>query len=324
MNNIKNNRIASLDLLKLFAIFLVLWGHSLQHMTTDNFENDNLYHFIYSFHMSLFILVSGYFAPSRMSDLFTIDTIHLIKKESIRYLLPCASWGVIIYLILSIVHNDFQFLGIFEFIIFHVLWFLKTVFICIIFGYLTKYHIIGCIISLFIPIYGFQWLYPVFYIGKQLKANWNFIQKYTLSALLISGLLFVLWLLFADNYSPHVDYSHFLSDSKYLVDDMNSIFNILAGGISGSLFFFLLFRYLKGGSQKIAKYGGWTLGVYSLQTLTLEYGLGNFVNISNCINTIHYWLLTFIVSCFMLFINLFFVGLIRQITILRLFLLGRN
>ena len=57
----KNNRLY-LDIVKGVAIFLMLWGHCIQYCTNgefDFFENP-VFKFIYSFHMPLFMLVSGY------------------------------------------------------------------------------------------------------------------------------------------------------------------------------------------------------------------------------------------------------------------------
>ena len=51
------------DIVRGIAVFLMLWGHSIQYSscgTFDFFEN-RLYQFIYSFHMPLFMLLAGYF-----------------------------------------------------------------------------------------------------------------------------------------------------------------------------------------------------------------------------------------------------------------------
>jgi putative membrane-bound acyltransferase ykrP len=48
-----------IDLLKGFAIALVVLGHSVQFLSDNNFENP-LFKFIYAFHMPLFMFLSGY------------------------------------------------------------------------------------------------------------------------------------------------------------------------------------------------------------------------------------------------------------------------
>ncbi|OVE67761.1 hypothetical protein CCS79_12455 [Clostridium diolis] len=57
-----NYRNALIDFLKGIAIFFVLWGHSIQYCSIDSFDffEDSMFKVIYSFHMPLFMLISGY------------------------------------------------------------------------------------------------------------------------------------------------------------------------------------------------------------------------------------------------------------------------
>ena len=55
------DRIIHLDVLKFFAIYLVVLGHSIQLVEKD-FMHNSLFEFIYSSHMPLFVSLSGYFA----------------------------------------------------------------------------------------------------------------------------------------------------------------------------------------------------------------------------------------------------------------------
>ena len=60
MENSRNNFI---DIIKGVAIFLMLWGHVIQYCvakTNIDFYENWVFKFIYSFHMPLFMLVSGY------------------------------------------------------------------------------------------------------------------------------------------------------------------------------------------------------------------------------------------------------------------------
>ena len=55
-------RIAYIDITKAFAIFTVVLGHVLQWTTAgDPYHCSAPFIFIYSFHMPLFMLLSGYF-----------------------------------------------------------------------------------------------------------------------------------------------------------------------------------------------------------------------------------------------------------------------
>ena len=51
-----------LDIVKGFAIFLMLWGHCIQYCALNDFDffENPVFKFIYSFHMPLFMLISGY------------------------------------------------------------------------------------------------------------------------------------------------------------------------------------------------------------------------------------------------------------------------
>lgn len=60
MNSICSVRNYKLDNIKVILIFFVIFGHLL-----ETVGGDNLYKIIYSFHMPVFIFISGWFAPSK-------------------------------------------------------------------------------------------------------------------------------------------------------------------------------------------------------------------------------------------------------------------
>ncbi len=58
-----NERNATLDCVKGLAIFLVVWGHCIQFLFSDvsqSYFQNPVFKFIYTFHMPLFMAVSGY------------------------------------------------------------------------------------------------------------------------------------------------------------------------------------------------------------------------------------------------------------------------
>lgn len=63
-NNSQHKRLVSFDLLKFFAMFLVLWGHCIQQFIPvyGMCENKTIFTYIYSVHMPLFACISGFFA----------------------------------------------------------------------------------------------------------------------------------------------------------------------------------------------------------------------------------------------------------------------
>ena len=59
-------RIAYIDFLKAFAIATVLLGHSVEQLSGDAFWDHPIWSFLYSFHMPLFMFVSGLFFKSSL------------------------------------------------------------------------------------------------------------------------------------------------------------------------------------------------------------------------------------------------------------------
>ncbi|MDE5811589.1 MAG: acyltransferase family protein [Muribaculaceae bacterium] len=66
------NRVVWLEILECMAIFLVLWGHSIQYLRSDSPFDDSIFRFIYSFHMPLFMALSGFFAQKLCRKSFVI------------------------------------------------------------------------------------------------------------------------------------------------------------------------------------------------------------------------------------------------------------
>ena len=90
MRQIANTgRIAWLDIVKLISIYLVVWGHCLQYLNSDSPMNNHLWVFIYSFHMPLFMLISGYFSTNIVSKTW----YQVFKSKFAQLLLPCFIWG---------------------------------------------------------------------------------------------------------------------------------------------------------------------------------------------------------------------------------------
>lgn len=55
-------RLASMDMLKGFAIILVIAGHAVQYLISGHYYDKEVYRLIYSFHMPLFMAITGFFA----------------------------------------------------------------------------------------------------------------------------------------------------------------------------------------------------------------------------------------------------------------------
>ena len=98
------------DAVKRFAIYLVILGHSIQYATSQdyNYAGNTFFQIIYSFHMPLFMMMSGYLFAYSMNK-YSIKNGVFAKVRGI--LIPCISWGIITYLIDLILYRN-QKIGI--------------------------------------------------------------------------------------------------------------------------------------------------------------------------------------------------------------------
>lgn len=65
------------------AVFLMLWGHCVQYCCTDAFDffDNSAYRFIYSFHMPLFMLISGYLFAYSIQK-YTLKTLIIRRTQA--------------------------------------------------------------------------------------------------------------------------------------------------------------------------------------------------------------------------------------------------
>ena len=141
------------DALRGVAVLAVLLGHAIQRGLVINYETNIVFKIIYSFHMPLFMLVSGYslYKYTKKYD------ITFLKRRFFRLIIPTIVWSYLIYFV-----RQFNFVGIKEFILFpdslieytkilfwhpdFVIWFLYIVFLITIIIFMQrklineKYH----------------------------------------------------------------------------------------------------------------------------------------------------------------------------------------
>lgn len=126
------------DFLRGIAVVGVLLGHALQRgLYPTDFNTVGLTRFIYSWHMPLFVLLSGY---TMCIGLQRKGKINILNKTK-RLVLPTYVWSIIIYLV-----HDLEFVGIKQFRWFdcglieylkilivrptYIVWFLWVIFVC--------------------------------------------------------------------------------------------------------------------------------------------------------------------------------------------------
>ena len=166
-----------IDVLKGIATLAVLLGHAIQRGLMVGYENNIIFKIIYSFHMPLFILLSG-FSLSKYTKEYNKS---FLKKRFYRLIIPTIVWNYLIYFF-----KDFWFVGIRDFIIFpdtflgytktlilhpdYIIWFLYVVFICDMIYYLENVILkdkinAGILIVVNLIISGFIYLLPNTYFG---------------------------------------------------------------------------------------------------------------------------------------------------------------
>ncbi|MCM1183747.1 MAG: acyltransferase family protein [Roseburia sp.] len=90
------------DVLKGFGAVLVVLGHCIQsgsgqaYLENECYFNDSLYRFIYSFHMPLFMIISGWYAWPGVRDAETPEErIRMIGRKCVYLLVPIVAWKLI-------------------------------------------------------------------------------------------------------------------------------------------------------------------------------------------------------------------------------------
>lgn len=338
-------RVKFLDLLKGVAIFCVVFGHTIQYVGRTDFFHDGLFEFIYSYHMPLFMVVSGLFSLKSMGESIT----QLIIKKSRALILPCLSWSCICMLVvwvINLVKSDNQPLMLL--FIHHILydfWFLKCVFLCYIMVYASiklfvNLNVAACISILFavlLPdIYHIAFMLPFFWIGIYMNKYSDLIDKYSFVVLIFSGAIFIIMSLFWTGdytiYRSPITIIHYRSTPHIIPEELGAIIGVgiyrFLIGAFGSLMFFLISKLIlqKCVNSSLANYvcgwGACSLGIYILQTFILEQGFAYLFSRSKFLldNTFLELLLAVVITAMCYSIVL----LINRSNLLSFFLLGRQ
>ena len=271
-------RILYLDLAKLFTIYLVLLGHVIVRITIDNPRNNLLHECIYSFHMPLFMLMSGYFASNKLGEMPVID---LLRKKGLQLLLPAVTCTIIccVYIWLAKDHPNYrdEMIG--------NSWFLKTLFVYyVLFGLLKRLPVndwVLCVVSCMVLFVTpgcsslqVNLLFPYFWGGYLLRKygvleRICFSWKYALVFVLIFGVAYY--------QQRHWDIPNYIAiNSCSLQTDWHRILFRYLIAFSGSLSVItvisVIYNHLEGCSfiNRLSQYGQWTLGVYVLQNILVE------------------------------------------------------
>lgn len=338
----RKDRLKSFDLLKFFAIFLVLWGHSIQYFLSSIYYEEPVYRFIYSFHMPLFMMISGYFSVSSIS----LNFGQFLKKKSIQLLLPSASWGIILWIWFSFYSflqtrmYDFHIYQLWRILIFEF-WFLKSCFFCYLLAFCGYYVMRGqliwvfvtLLISQFLSIFHLWIMYPCFMIGFLLKKDMALlchISKYYY----LYAFLFMIMLCFWDSSFWTHDSSLYdviigLKDADFspLCSWSYRIYRLTIGVVGSFLFIGLFHNLFNQANSRIVLigcvFGQYTMEIYVLQLIIIESILSCYLKFDNQNHLIYTFIIAPLTSVIFIILIVYFVKAISKSPYLRFFLFGK-
>ncbi|MBQ3323946.1 MAG: acyltransferase family protein [Muribaculaceae bacterium] len=268
-------RIAYLDAVKLVTIFLVVYGHVIQMMVDGRIIGAHIWKPIYSFHMPLFMLISGYFLSSRV---LAMPFGSMLKAKCKQLLLPALTCTIICCLYLFLVREKVnlrdEFIG--------NSWFLKTLFIYYVLFWLLKrtrlndwlLFFMSCVFLFIVPrgsTLQVNLLWPYFFMGF-------FLKKYRILDMLKErwyvAVIFALMYIGTYFAQLHFDIPNYVPiNIETLQHQWHYILLRYTVAFSGSMFVIsfvsLIYKRWKNVNilNKLASFGKYTLGVYVLQSI---------------------------------------------------------
>lgn len=336
-------RIPLWDMLKLFLIFLVIWGHCIKGFSTTNCDESTVYRIIYSFHMPLFMMISGFFPVSSMSMSFWT----FLRKKFWNLLYPCLIWGAIMWILFESINSfhygneRFSILGLLvDYYWLSNFWFLKSCFICYVLAYIglmfnkRRYLMLPMtlFLSQFISPHFVSFMYPCFIIGIFLHKK-VFICWIKRHCLLISFLFFIM-LLFWNK--QMWDRSHGIpsdilnADIEVWLEILYARFFRHAIGIVGSLTFIACLHCIFKNDTKseiihtCCDWGKYSLYIYVLQRVLLEEGLSNLICMDSVEKVIYEFIVTFFVSVLLLLFFIYVSIVMSRSSVLEKWLWGKH
>lgn len=289
-----NKRIFYIDAIKAVLMFLVVWGHVIQYTNAKEGLDNYIAAFIYSFHMPMFIMLSGMFFAKQLK----YRRSQMLLKNALRLLLP----AIVITLCLFLMVYINKPRGLAESISWLWAsrpWFVTTLFVCNVTTFLI-YEVIRHKVFTFICTYllfclipdissRLLFMYPFFILGYYI--NTPHIEK-TLSNNVVGGVMIVIFILcialkvntsdITIYSSPYVLWS--IEDGVHIDSTLIiAIKRYMIGFIGSVSVYFLLKRFFCGIGQSICNcnivqyIGKQTLGLYLFQIafFTIYTGLKN-------------------------------------------------
>ena len=332
-------RIAYIDFLKAFAIATVLLGHSVEQLSGDAFWDHPIWTFLYSFHMPLFMFVSGLFFKSSLRKGFG----EVLRGKFVQLGIPSVSAFLVGLAIMKVAGVtsiadlcEASFAGFMNSV-----WFLKCLFFCIVIMWpavkVLRNDVLAVVVAsaavLLVPggdIVNLNFMLPCFCLGFLCGTRKEFLERHrrALGVFAIVGFL-VLLPFWGGRLTVYMVQTHVLSFSPFSFDFSNLGLSVyrLAIGFAGTLVFYLpapaVHRLIAGGRLDAfcGTVGGATLGIYVVQTFLLEILVHS---LSICLPVWQSCLVAPVLATAELFICFGVVLLFRRFRLTRLLFLGER
>lgn len=289
----QNQRNTFLDLIKGFTIILVVLGHCIQEGSGNDFSaqtlyfSDKLYQFIYSFHMPLFAMVSGYLCWGSIRRAGTgKECLSLLERRTASLLIPVFFWNTAEYVHNLILYPSKEPLlkRLFQYLysMLNNLWFLWAIFWCFLIVYVMHcflkdnivIYLLGLAAMFFLPdglnLGAYKYLLPfylaAFYAHGYLERKKNALQWIAHPrTLFLSGLIFAVLFAFYKEDSFIYLSGYKLIGREPLRQLLIDAYRMLVG-FAGSIFFLLFWynvtKYLPFKGKLLTELGRKTMGIY--------------------------------------------------------------
>jgi fucose 4-O-acetylase-like acetyltransferase len=333
---IKKERIESFDYIKYVAILLVVWGHCIGFFIELDHTMNWAYTFIYSFHMPLFMMVTGFFGAKLYKNKF----VDMVSKKFTQLLLPVFSFGLLLSLYHVLVLRD----GVRLLYGFYIFWFLPSAFMCALLFYIAtkneRYRILGIILMLlfsqvvpvistripevimqFVPEMDLQRMFPCYVAGACLNNLYSEFKRYRKRILVISLLIYLsVYLVLVSPFRININWA-----DTYVIGLVK-----LIGGIGASIALIAMVEILAGVLKKSAHYniacsvGRKTLGIYIIHSIIMVEIIGGLFVIDMGNEILDSWLICLVLSLLIMGICYGMIKMIEQSRVLSYLLLGKG
>lgn len=266
MSNSAKKRLDYLDVSKVLAIYLVTFAHCAQVLCGEKFptllvSKDS---FI-SVNMAIFMIASGF--VMNLDKMKATPLKDYILQKAFRLLLPMTTWYAVMCVVTRSVPNAPTYWSLY--------WYLGAMFVCLslikLLTTVTSSTFLVCVLSVLIltlmPMISFErscYMMPFLWVGYGLRHIIDRINIFPIVFLLI--IYAVLYYFWDINYSIYVSPFHIWNADAHAI--LALLFRFAIGTIGGVGIICLLrmlishraFAWLK----SVAKYGPYTLGVYTM------------------------------------------------------------